>query len=174
MTITLNWKISESTVKPEAVDKKLSPYGVYIRKFIQEVPETEDSPKKYTYQEAFLSIEEYSQYELMQIISEQVLGEDSSDAYLIYKQQLNTPVIYEVNGHYYKPKWAAEIYEELVNRGEKFAELFPLTIWDATELQENAVKMSLEELRALTVFLGQLQEQYFNEYKIAKESKNEE
>ena len=82
--------------------------------------------------------------------------------------------LYEENGHMYKPKWAAEIYEELVNRGEKFAELFPLTIWDATEEPENAVKMSLEDLKALTIFLGQLQEQYFNEYKIAKKQLGEE
>ena len=169
----LNWKNSESFNKPEAVDNTSSPNGVYLRRFITAV-ETEEGETKYQYKEAFLTNAEYAEYSLLQNIAEQVLGEDSSDAYLMYKQKLNTPVLYEVNGHMYKPKWAAEIYEELVNRGEKFAELFPLTIWDATEEPENVVKMSLEDLKALTIFLGQLQEQYFNEYKIAKRIIGEE
>lgn len=166
------WKQSESLVRPAALDTTSSPNGVYIRKFITE--NEIDGVIKYQYQEAFLTLEEYEQYKLLQAISESILGEDTSDAYLIYKQKLNTPVLYETNGHYYKPKWAADIYEELVNRGEKFAELFPLTIWDATEEPENAEKMSLEDLKALTIFLGHLQEQYFNEYKIAKKVIGEE
>lgn len=167
MSINLVWTESQSLEKPKAVDTTSCPSGVYLRRFITTTT-NEDEQIVYSYKEAFLTNEEYAQYQLLQNISEQVLGEDSSDAYLIYKQKLNTPILYAENGHYYKPKWAAEIYEELVNRGEKFAELFPLTIWDATEEQENAEKMSLEELKVLTIFLGQLQEQYFNEYKIAK------
>ncbi len=167
MTLELIWRTSESLNKPEPVDKTSSPHGVYVRKFITE-QKTEEGEIKYSYKEAFLTFDEYSQYELMQTINEQVLGEDSSDAYLIYKQKLSTPVLYEENGHYYKPKWAAEIYEELVNRGEKFAELFPLTIWDATEQEENAEKMGLEDLKKLTIFLGKLQEQFFYEYKLSK------
>lgn len=173
MTINLVWADSKSLEKPEAIDSKSCPSGVYLRRFITSSV-NEDDQVVYSYKEAFLTNAEYAEYSLLQNIAEQVLGEDSSDAYLIYKQKLNTPVLYEANGHMYKPKWAAEIYEELVNRGEKFAELFPLTIWDATEEPENAVKMSLEDLKALTIFLGQLQEQYFNEYKIAKRIIGEE
>ena len=155
MTINLVWADSKSLEKPEAIDSKSCPSGVYLRRFITSSV-NEDDQVVYSYKEAFLTNAEYAEYSLLQNIAE------------------HTPVLYEANGHMYKPKWAAEIYEELVNRGEKFAELFPLTIWDATEEPENAVKMSLEDLKALTIFLGQLQEQYFNEYKIAKRIIGEE
>lgn len=167
MAINLKWTDSQSLEKPVAVDSSSSPSGVYIRRFITTTI-NEDEQTVYKYKEAFLTNEEYAQYSLLQNISEQVLGEEYSEAYLIYKQKLNTPVLYSINNHYYKPKWAAEIYEELISRGEKFPELFPLTIWDSTGEQENAEKMTWDDLKSLTIFLGQLQEQYFNEYKLAK------
>lgn len=170
----IEWVNVESLVKPEDVDAKMSPNGVYVRRFITpvevEATETQEAYTKYTYTEAFMTQEEYSQYLLLQEISSQVLGEESTDAYLLYKQQLNTPVLYETNGHYYKPKWAADIYEAFVDRGEKFPELFPIRIWDATEEADNAVEMTLEELRALTVYLGGIQEEYFYAYKLSKNS----
>lgn len=163
----LNWRNSESFNKPEAIDSTSSPNGVYVRRFITEVT-TEDGETKYTYKEAFLTQEEYNQYQLMNTIAEQVLKEDTSDACVAYKAQLDTPVLYEVNGHYYKPKWAADIYESLVSKGEKFPDMFPITIWDATEEAKNAVEMTIEELRALTTFLGKVQEKYYYAYKLAK------
>ena len=162
----LTWRTSESLNKPLELDKTSSPNGVYIRKFIQEV-ETEDGIK-YSYKEAYLTKEEYAQYELLSNINEQVLGEENTDEYLIYKTKLNTPVLYEANGHYYKPKWAADIYEDFVSRGEKFPELFPISIWDATEQPENVEQMTLEDLKSLTIFLGKIQEGYFNAYKMSK------
>lgn len=158
--INLNWTSSQSLSKPKRLDKNSSPYGVYIRRFINENV-SNDGQIIYDYQEAFLTLEEYSKYEIMKAIS----GEEDSDEYLKYKLRLDTPILYEANGHLYKPKWAAEIYEGLINRGEKFAELFPITIWDATKEAGNAIEMSLEELKKLTIFLGRIQEQYFNEYK---------
>ena len=162
----LTWRTSESTLKPLEIDSTSSPNGVYVRKFITEVPSEEGT--KYQYQEAFLSPSEYQQYQLLNMINENVLGKENTDEYLLYQNKLNTPVLYETNGHYYKPKWAVEIYEELVTKGEKFPTLFPLSIWDATGKQENAEQMSLEDLKALTIFLGTLQEQYFYEYKVSK------
>jgi hypothetical protein len=168
VNMQLNWRLSESTNKPTEIDNTSSPCGVYVRKYIKEVQDTESDIVKYQYQEAFLTSEEYQQYSLLQQINEQILQEDQSEAYLLYKQKLDTPVLYETNGHYYKPKWAADIYEGLINRGEKFEKLFPLTIWDSTELPENAEKMTLEQLKELTIFLGSIQETYFNEYKLNK------
>ena len=74
----LNWRNSESFNKPEAIDSTSSPNGVYVRRFITEVT-TEDGETKYTYKEAFLTQEEYNQYQLMNTIAEQVLKEDTSD-----------------------------------------------------------------------------------------------
>lgn len=160
MMVNLNWNNSQSLLKPQRIDKDSSPCGVYIRRLINENI-NDNGQTVYDYQEAFLTLDEYNKYELIQAVS----GEEDTDEYLKYKLKLDTPVLYEKNGHLYKPKWAAEIYEELVSRGEKFAELFPITIWDATKEAENAVKMSLDDLRKLTIFLGRIQEQYFNEYK---------
>lgn len=160
--LTLTWNNSQSLIKPKTLDKDSSPHGVYIRRFINESI-NDDGQTVYNYQEAFLSLDEYNKYELILAIS----GEEDTEEYLEYKMKLDTPVLYEKNGHMYKPKWAAEIYEKLVSRGENFAELFPITIWDATGNSDNAVEMSLEDLKELTIFLGRIQEQYFNEYKVA-------
>lgn len=158
----LKWVTSESLVRPKRVDEKISESGVYLRRNIQEV-ETDDGVK-YTYLEAYLTKEEYKNYQLYKIL----LNEDDSEAYENYKLKLDTPVEYEENGHLYKPKWAQEIYAGLIEKGRLFPSLFPIKIWDATGLEENAEMMSLENLIALTLFLGTIQEQYFNEYKQEK------
>lgn len=153
----LNWQKSESKNKPIEVDEKSSQSGIYLR---TNIVFTDD---KYTYDEAYLSKEEYSNYKL----SNMILQKDTSIAYLNYETKLDTPVQYS-NGHYYKPKWSEGTYAGLLQKGMMLPSLFPLKIWDSTELEENAVVMTLAELTALTLFLGAKQEQYFSEYKIEK------
>lgn len=166
MTQQINWRTANSLEKPALVDNTSSPNGVYVRRLITETVDNEGITK-YSYQEAFMTHEEYSQYSLLCNISESVLGKETSDVYLMYQAKLNTPVEY-VNGHFYKPTWAESVYESLIQRGEKFPELLPLKIWDATGLEENTVEMNLEEIKALAIFLAKVQEACYTEYKRAK------
>ncbi len=166
----IQWKQAESMEQPLKIDETLSANGVYLRKNIQTVPFTDSDGNeqvKYTYLEAFLTKEEYSMYKLEKSIAVNVLKENDSEAYENYKAKLDTPVEY-TNGHLYKPKWAEEVYAGLLQKGAILPNLFPLKIWDATEIEENAVSMSIAELTALTIFLAGKQEQYFNEYKLEK------
>lgn len=84
-----------------------------------------------------------------------------------YATQLDIPVQY-TNGHFYKPKWAEETYISLLSAGNLMPALFPQVIWDSTELEENAVEMSLEELTQLTAYLAKIQQTFFNTRKTTK------
>ena len=52
---------AHSTEYPELIDTTSSS-GVYLRKNVQELPQDEESPKLYEYDEAFLTREEYALY----------------------------------------------------------------------------------------------------------------
>lgn len=162
----MNYKNVESMVKPSLIDKTSSPDGVYIRRNIKEI-QTEEGATKFTYQETFLTFNEYESYS-QELLVKEINGEENSEEYETYKEKMNTPVQYPANGFYYKPKWAEEIYAGLIQKGTLLPSLFPLKIWDSTEKQENAVEMSIAELTALSIFLAQKQEEYFEEYKLAK------
>lgn len=84
-----------------------------------------------------------------------------------YTTQLDTPIQY-TNGHWYKPKWAEETYISLLSAGNLMPTLFPQVIWDSTELEENAVEMTLEELTQLTAYLANIQQTFFNTRKAVK------
>lgn len=60
----LTWVQSESKESPLAIDEKTSQTGVYLRKNIVFADE------KYTYQEAYLTKDEYTAYKLSEIISD--------------------------------------------------------------------------------------------------------
>lgn len=163
------YKEQESREKPLEIDITSSQKTVYVRRNIKEV-EVEDISgekfKKYTYQEAKLTKDLYEQYS-KDLLVDKINGSDNSQAFENYKAKLDTPVEYS-NGHLYKPKWAESVYAGLLTKGSLLPSLFPLKIWDSTELEENAVEMTMQELTALTLFLGAKQEQYFAEYKLEK------
>lgn len=85
----------------------------------------------------------------------------ADDTYTTY---LDTPVQY-INGFYYKPKYVQETYISLITAGTINPSLFPMVIWDSTELEENAVSMSLSELISLTTYLAGVQQIAFNSRK---------
>jgi len=123
---------------------------------------------KYSYLEAFCSNEEFNQFELICSVQKK----DVSAAQIEYDYKLDTPIEYpeEIggNGFTYKPKWAEEIYVGLIEKGAKFPDIFPMMIYDSTKQAERAVNMTIQELTALTMFLAEKQQQYFNEKKVAE------
>lgn len=171
----IKWYKSESTIEPKRVDTESSPNGVYLRKLIHQETRSYDSKSEnlvYSYLEAFITKEQYKEYSFIQSILSQVFGEEDTDSYLEYQFKLDTPILYEANNHYYKPKWANSIYADLITKAQAYPDLLPITIWDSTGLENNAVEMSLDELVDLTKFLAKKQEQFYYEYKLKKSEEN--
>ena len=104
----------------------------------------------------------YEQEQRLQQIKIKLVQADET-----YAKQLDTPVQY-TNGHLYKPKWVEETYISLLTAGSMIPTMFPMLIWDSTELEKNAVLMTLEELQTLTMYLANIQQQFFNERKALK------
>ena len=169
----MDYKNAESLIKPLEIDISSSPDGIYVRRNIQEV-ETDDGIK-YSYQEAFITKDEYETYS-KELIVNQLNGEDNTKEYEAYKTNLNTGVLY-TNGYYYKPIWA-DLYAEKVNKimnminhysalgGDTTSlESITVNIYDITASPENAVAMTPKELIELWLFLLTKQEEFFNEYK---------
>lgn len=161
---------SESLLKPAEIDKTSSPQGVYVRRDIKEVEYEKTDGEigtKYKYQEAFLTLNEFESYS-NELIAKAIKGDDNSEAYENYQRKLDTPIEYPANGFTYKPKWAENIYAGLLQKGALLPQLFPLKIYDSTELEDRAQSMTMEELTALSIFLASAQERYFAEYKAEK------
>lgn len=158
---------AESLEKPIRLDETSSANGVYIRIncSTETVSDNDGNEQiKYSYLEAFCTKEEFEKFKLVS----QVQNKDVSAAQIEYDFKLDTPVEYKGTGFTYKPKWAEEIYVGLIEKGSKFPDIFPMTIYDSTKQAERAVNMSLKELTALTMFLATKQQQYFNEKKAAE------
>ena len=161
---------SESLLKPVEIDKTSSPQGVYVRRDIKEVEYEKadgETGVKYQYQEAFLTLNEFESYS-NELIAKAIKGDDNSEAYENYQRKLDTPLEYPVNGFTYKPKWAENVYAGLLQKGALLPQLFPLKIYDSTELEDRAQSMTMEQLTALSIFLATAQERYFAEYKAEK------
>ncbi|MDD3593023.1 MAG: hypothetical protein PHX18_00175 [Candidatus Gastranaerophilales bacterium] len=105
---------------------------------------------------------EYLKQKRLQEVEQELITLDRE--YII---KLDTPVTY-TNGFAYKPKYAQDTYISLLSAGQMIPDMFPMKIWDSSELQERAVEMSLSELTNLTIFLAGVQQGYFNERKQAK------
>ena len=60
--MAIKWYKAHSTEYPELIDMTSSPDGVYLRKNVVELPQEEESPKLYEYDEAYLTKEEYAIY----------------------------------------------------------------------------------------------------------------
>ena len=92
----------------------------------------------------------------------------------IYQTQLNTPVEF-TNTHLYKPIWVDDgTYTKLITGLQAGVVTFPQIIWDATELEKNAVKMEQTEFMTLCMFLSQKQQEFFNARKLKKSQLLEE
>lgn len=165
-----NWKKVESLTKPAEFDNTSTAAGIYVRQNIEKIivtAENGEEIEKYTYFECLMTEGEYNNYILQKYIKTTVLDEDDTPEYQNYKNKLDEPIQY-TNGFYYKPKWAEKVYLNLINIGTMFPFMFPKRIFDATDKYENSVEMTVEELKALAVFLANKQEEYFQEYKAAR------
>lgn len=164
----IEWKTSESRLKPLALDTTISQEYVYLRKDINAV-EAEDSQgdyTKYVYQEAIIGREDFK-----------ALG--NNGAKVLYELALSTPVEYPANNHIYKPAYIDDYFKEM-QRVKIALELIKLAggditpilaktinIYDATNLKENRVSMTVLELSNLYLFLYLKKEELYNEYREA-------
>ena len=121
--------------------------------------------KKFVYEEVALTKDEFETYK-NDLLYKLLNSQDNTPAFDKYLEGLDTPVEFS-NGHTYKPKWADAIYYGLLQKGVVFPELFPMKIYDSTSLDENAVEMTIQELRELALFLEMKKEELFLEYKQA-------
>ncbi|MDD3236797.1 MAG: hypothetical protein PHV37_01710 [Candidatus Gastranaerophilales bacterium] len=103
---------------------------------------------------------EYIKQERLKAIDSELQQADEA-----YQTVLNTPVKY-TNGLSYKPSYVND-YALLVA-----TDIFPIAIWDATELNE--VQMTKNELVALGLFLKQVAEPAFQARKLARKALLEE
>lgn len=78
--------------------------------------------------------------------------EEADEAFYISSQQQ-----IEFEGHIYKFEWTS-LYQSLLGLDSS---IFPIKIWDLTELEENAVTMSKDKLQALQNMLVSTQESAF-------------
>ena len=160
---------SESNSRPLDIEITASADHVYIRRNIRRFEEEISIggehivQTKYRYEEALITKDEFESYK-NELLVKLINSEDNTREFDTYYAKINTPVMYS-NQHTYKPKWADAIYFGLIQKGLILTELFPMKIYDSTGKDENAVMMSLEELKALALFLEQKKEQAFLEYK---------
>ena len=101
-----------------------------------------------------LSDEEFNLLQNLHKVQNELL-----QATIEYETSINKPVLYK-NGFTYKPLYAKDSYETLINT-ENIAKTvgqttFPQYIKDSTKLAERAVYMSYEELVELAFFLGNI------------------
>lgn len=166
------YKKVQSNEKPLAIDVTSSPDCVYIRRDIKPVEyknESGETKTRFEYNEAILTKSEYEEFKNV-LIANEINAQENSTAFENYQNKLNTPVQYPINGFYYKPKWAEGVYAGLLEKGALLPAIFPLKIYDSTETEENSALFTQEELIALSIFLAQKQEQFFQEYKQEKVS----
>lgn len=170
------YRQAESLTMPPEIDTKSSSDGIYIRRNIKQVTGSE-GVKKYQYQEAFLSFDQYEAYS-RDLLVNQINGEDNSQEFENYKKQLDNPIKF-TNGHFYKAKWIG-LYASIIKDFKDILELYKLAggditeylkiktnIYDTTGQPEQAVEMGIKEIIELYLFLYSYKEQCFNEYKQA-------
>lgn len=176
----ITFKTAESFEKPLRTEEVAN--GYYIRRNYrtEEVIDQQDETivrTKYIYDEAFLNQQEYQAYSIGLMIA----NEDTSDAYLRYKQALDTGVVFSQenggNDCTYKPKWVKEangdkgIYFDLLDDWEKLGGetiLSKIALWDATEKPENVREFDMTQFKLLMGFLALEQEKLFTIYKNEK------
>lgn len=180
--MTISFKQAQSKEKPTEIDITSSPNGVYYRRNIKEVEAETDSGivTRYEYQEAFMTFDEWEEYE-MTVLSKKLNEEDNSSEYEEYAEKLRTGVTY-INGKKYKPIWH-KIYSSIIDEFEPKINLYKLAgqdvtpflaiqtyIYDETGKIANAELMNIKQVIDLWLFLYQKKEEYYGEYKAAKEA----
>lgn len=173
--MTINYVQSASKDKPTKIDVSSSKSGVYVRRNIK----FNDEKELWTYEEAFMSFDEWEEYE-MEILAKVLNEEDDSAEFEEYAKKLRTGVEY-TNGKFYKPIWH-KIYSEIIDEFEPKINLFVLLggdiseftsiktpVYDITGKRENAEIMSILEAIKLWKFLYLKKEEFYTEYKAAKE-----
>ena len=139
----INYQFAESINKPLEIDVTSSKSGVYIHRDIKEIERETGSEGEtqiyYTYQEAFLSLDEWEAYK-NELAAKAITGEENSAAYERYKNKLDPPIEYPTNGFTYKPKWAENIYAGLIEKGKLLPTLFPLTITNTISRGDSIVR----------------------------------
>lgn len=174
--MNLTWQKSESLVAPRALDTTISSTAVYIRRNIkvaEEENQNGETVKKYVYDEAIITQDEYKE-----------LGD--TDAKVLYELALNTPVEYPANGHVYMPSYISDYKREMDNIktpleliqicGGDISNIVPdiasktVNVYDATREYNNKVSMNIFELSKLYYFLYFKKEELYNEYREALNS----
>lgn len=184
--MTIQFKTVQSNQKPTEIDVTSSPNGVYYRRAIKEVSKINDSGEKtilFEYEEAFMTLDEWADYE-MTVLSKKLNDEENSAEFEEYQEKMKTPIQY-TNGKYYKPIWH-KLYSSIIDEFEPKINLYALAggdvsnfleiktnIYDATGKFENAVQMNIKEVIELWLALYVKKEEYYNQYKAAKEAKGE-
>ena len=183
--MTIQFKKAQSNQKPSEIDVTSSPNGVYYRRNIKEVEKENESGEIYVYyeyEEAFMTLNEWEDYQIT-VEYKKMNEEDNSSEFDEYSQKLRTGVQYK-NGKCYKPIWH-KIYSSIIDEFEPKMNLYKLAggditqfvaiqtnVYDVTGKTENAVQMNIKDIIELWMFLYQKKEEYYNEYKIAKEINN--
>lgn len=181
------FKMVQSNQKPSEIDVTSSPNGVYYRRNIKEVAKENDSGEIsifYEYEEAFMSLNEWEEYQIT-IEYKKFNDEDNSAEFDEFSNKLRTGVEYK-NGKKYKPIWH-KLYSSIIDEFEPKINLYKLAggditpflaiktnVFDVTGKAANAVMMNIQEIIELWMFLYQKKEEFYNEYKFAKEQKNGE
>lgn len=169
----MEYKNVESLVMPLEIDLSSSPDGIYVRRNIKRV-ETDDG-YKYTYQESFMSQDEYESYQ-RELLVNKFNGEDNTPEYQAFKERLDTGTPY-INGKNYKPKWY-KLYAEIISDLKDALDLYErvggditptlnktINIYDETGAVENATPMTIKEILDLYFFLYFKKDEFYNDFK---------
>jgi hypothetical protein len=164
----MEYRQSESLNKPVAFDDKSSKAGIYVRFCVEEKERKDDDgivTKYYTYVECYMTNTEWEEYKLVKKIQGDNLDIPTMEYDYKMQQAVEYPVSEGGNGFTYKPIWAEKVYASKIATLTAFPELLPIAIYDTTNKEERMQKMTLEQLKALTLYLGNIQLQYFDEKK---------
>lgn len=180
------FKTVQSNQKPSEIDVSSSPYGVYYNRNIKPIEKTEQPGETvivWEYEQAFMSLNEWEEYQ-MTVLAKKLNDEDNSAEFEEFSQKMRTGVPY-TNGKYYKPIWH-KLYSSIIDEFEPKINLYNLAggdvsqflgirtnIYDITGKAANVVQMNIKEVIELWVMLYQKKEEYYNEYKAAREAKGD-
>ena len=164
----MEYRQSESLNKPVAFDDKSSKYGVYARFCVEEKERKDNNgivTKYYSYVECYMTNAEWEEYKLVKKLQGDTIDIPTMEYDFKMQQPVEYPTSEGGNGFTYKPIWAEKVYASKIATLTAFPELLPIAIYDTTNKIERMQKMTLEELKKLSLFLGQYQLRYFDEKK---------
>lgn len=178
----IKWKKVQSNQKPTEIDITSSPNGVYYRRNVRELSkenETGEISTYYEYEETFMSLNEWEEYQIT-VEYKKFNDEENSEEFEAFFEKLRIGVEFK-NGKFYKPIWH-KLYSSIIDEFEPKMNLYKLAggditpflaiktnIFDITGKASNCVQMNIKEIIELWMFLYGKKEEFYNEYKIAKE-----